>query len=413
MRMTSQAVASQAKHGSASKAPSQPPTPTAPADSTPLALLAEASALLAQGSSGGALLPALARVLAMVTGAADVGIWERKSGADGRYELGATWPESHSRFDAVRWLERPIGSLAERAWASESPQFARYPQALGKILPGGVASLPFWLIPLTIDGDCLGLVVASSAAEPDSVANTTTILRALACQASHLRFAEQQRSAAAREDAEFVAITAHDLKNVATAVKGYAQLLGRILAPNSSPRTERAVSVIVNQVDVLVDTLNKIVDLGRLQAGQSAMDRGPVELSEALAEADLSAPTPNAPSAAGLRPPNAISGHWDRRRLVQAFALLFAVAHQNQEEGGAVPVAVSRREGQAVLHIGEPSKAVPWPTPTDWTRQATANLHLARRLLQIQGGTLGIRVRPEGGLLMMVTLPLEESTRPI
>jgi signal transduction histidine kinase len=411
--MTSQAVASQAKHGSASKEPSRPPTPAVPPDSQPLELLAQASALLAQESSSGALLPALARVLAMVTGAADVGIWERTSGADGRFELSATWPDSHSRFDAVRWLERPVGALADRAWSSESPHFARYQQALGKVLPSGVASLPLWLIPLTVDGECLGLVVASNAVEPDNVANSTTILRALACQASHLRLAEQRRTASAREDAEFIAITAHDLKNVATAVKGYAQLLGRILAPNPSPRTERAVSVIVGQVDVLVDTLNKIVDLGRLQAGQSAVDRGPVELSEAIAEADLSSPTPNRLSTSGLLVPNAIGGHWDRGRLVQAFALLFAAAYQNREDADVVPVAVSRRGAQAVLQIGEPSKEVPWPISTDWTRQATANLHLARRLLQIQGGTLGIRVRPEGGLLMTVTLPLEDPARPI
>jgi signal transduction histidine kinase len=411
--MTSQAVASQAKHGSASKQPSRSPTPAVPPDSNPLELLAEASALLAQESSGGALLPALARVIAMVTGAVDVGIWEPISGAEGRYELSATWPESHSRFDAVRWLQRPMGALAERAWSSNGPQFVRYQQALGKVLPPDVGRLPLWLIPLTVDGDCLGLVIASNAAEPDNVAHATTILRALAGQASHLRLAEQRRSASAREDAEFIAITAHDLKNVATAVKGYAQLLGRILAPNPAPRTERAVSVIVSQVDVLVDTLNKIVDLGRLQAGQSAVDRGSVELSDVVAEANLSAPMPNGPSTAGLPVPNAISGHWDRRRLVQAFALLFAVARENLEQASAVPVAVSRRGAQAVLQIGEPSTQVPWPTPTDWTRQATANLHLARRLLQVQGGTLGLRVRPEGGLLMTVTLPLEDPARPI
>jgi signal transduction histidine kinase len=413
MRMTSQAIASHAKHGSASKEPSRPPTPAVPPDSHPLELLAEASALLAQESCGGALLPALARVLAMVTGAADVGIWVRVSGADGRFELNATWPDSHSRFDTVRRLERPSGPLAERAWSSGSPQFARYQQGLGKLLPTGVASLPLWLIPLPVDGDCLGFVVASHAAEPESVTDCTTILKALARQTSHLWLAEQRRAAATHEDAEFIAITAHDLKNVATAVKGYAQLLGRTLAPDASPRTGRAVSVIVSQVDILVDTLNKIVDLGRLQAGQSAVDRATVELHEAVAEADLSCPTPRGLSTSGLPVPNTISGHWDRRRLVQAFTLLFAVAHHNCEAAGAVPVTVSTRGAQVVLQIGEPSNEVPWPTATDWTRQATANLHLARRLLRIQGGTLGVRVRPEGGLLMTVTLPLEDPARPI
>src|SRR5829696_3125611 len=167
--MTSQAVASQARHGAAPDEPSRSPTPDLTPNSSPLELLAEASASLAQASSSGALPPSLARVLAMATGAADVGIWGRTAGADGRLELNATWPESHSRFDAVRWLERPIGTLAERALSSGSPQFARYQQGLGKLLPGGVASLPLWLIPLKVDGECVGLVIASKAAEPDSV----------------------------------------------------------------------------------------------------------------------------------------------------------------------------------------------------------------------------------------------------
>src|SRR5947207_7750476 len=104
----------------------------------------------------------------------------------------------------MRWLDRRIGTLTERAWSSSAPQFARYQQSLGKVLPGGVASLPLWLIPLTVDGECLGLVIASNAVEPDNVATATTILGALACQASHLRLAEQRRSAAAREDAECI-----------------------------------------------------------------------------------------------------------------------------------------------------------------------------------------------------------------
>jgi signal transduction histidine kinase len=409
--MTSQALASQGSQGSAPQEPSRRPTSASSPDSHPLNLLAEASASLAQASGSGALLPTLARLVARVTGAADVGIWGQTPDTDARFELKATWPESHSRFDAVRWLERPIGTLAERVRSSGSPQFARYQQGLGKILPNGVATLPLWLVPLTVDGDCLGLVIASKAAEPDSVADTTTILQALARQASHLWLAEQRRSAAAHEDAEFIAITAHDLKNVATAVKGYAQLLGRTLAPDASPRTVRAVSVIVSQVDILVDTLNKIVDLGRLQAGQTAVDRGTVELHEAVVEADRSSPTPHGLSTSGLLAPNAINGHWDRRRLVQAFALLLGVAHQHREDTDAVPLAVSTRGRQVVLQIGEPSQEVPWPTSTEWTRQATANLHLARRLLTIQGGTLGIRVRPEGGLLMTVTLPLDDPAR--
>jgi signal transduction histidine kinase len=407
MPMTTQAVGSNANRIAGTSNPSQPPTFPIQTDMHLLTMFAEASTALARDSGRGVLLSTLARLIATITGARDVGVWVRVGGGADRLELSATWPVCQSRFNAVRWLERPLGTVPERAWLDGAPHFARYPQGLGKLLAGGAASPPLWLIPLAADGERLGWVVAENAAEPDTVAVCVTLLKALAGQASHLWLAEQRRAAEAREDAEFTAITAHDLKNVATAVKGYAQLLGRTLAPDLSPRAERAVSVIVSQVDVLVDTLNRMVDLGRLQAGHAALDRGPTDLRDAVVEADASVSVAAGQSATPQLAPIEVVGCWDRRRLVQALGLVLAVANRTAESTGGVPVAVSQRGEQVELRIGERSAEVPWPGPGDWMAQATASLHLARRLLQLQGGALGLRSRPEGGLLITVTLPLE------
>ncbi len=362
---------------------------------------------LAEAADGPRLAATLAGIIARVTGAERVGVWLRAAGADDRFDLQGSWSLDGRTFEGGRWLDHPSGALVDRAWSSGAPQFAATVREVVGALPSGLLETPLWLIPLVAGAERVGVVFAFHPRYPADRAEQTTMLRALARQAAYLVLARRDRIGAARDDAEFLAIAAHDLKNVATAVKGYAQLLGRTLGPEPPPRTERALSVIVDQVDVLVDTLNTLVDVGRLRAGHIVLDAQLVDLHEVFeaACAALEAAEGRAPLAVEL-PRESIQGRWDRARLVRALTLLLGAARQAPRSDQPIPVVVTVDGSSVELRVGASTPQAGWPGPTEWSGQANANLHLARRLLQAQGGTLGIRTRPEGGLLFGVRLPL-------
>ncbi len=372
--------------------------------------LAEGTVLLAEARDGKLLTATLAHVVARVTGADAVGVWLHAGGGDDRYELHGSWPLDELAFQGTRWLERPSGALVERAWSTGVPQFAGSERDLLGAVPIGLIRPPLWLVPLIGEGERLGLACAMNARYPDRPADQTTTLGALARQAAYLVLAQRERLGVARDDAEFLAIAAHDLKNVATAVKGYAQLLGRMLGPTAAPRSERAVSVIVSQVDVLVDTLNTLVDVGRLRAGRLTVNPQPVALSEVLESAGAYTESADGhPPLAVALPSEPIEGCWDRTRLVRALSLLFSAARQASRSDEPIPLAIVVLPHSVELRLGG-ATASSWPGPTEWSGQANAGLHLARRLLQAQGGTLGCRSRPESGLQIVVRLPLASRT---
>jgi signal transduction histidine kinase len=375
-------------------------------------LLAQGTMQLAEARDGKRLATTLAGIVSGLTGAERVGVWLRAGSADHRLELQGSWPLDAWASPSLHALERPGGASIECGWTGGDPRFADVaPEPVGA-LPTELQEAPRWLIPLVADGEQVGVVIALHALYPADLAPQTTMLRALARQAAHLVLAERERLRTAREDAEFLAIAAHDLKNVATAVKGYAQLLGRTLGPESTPRAERAVAVIVKQVDVLVDTLNTLVDVGRLRAGRLVLDARSVDLYDVFeaASAVLETDDEYVPPAVEL-PQQPIEGRWDRARLVRALTLLLGAAQQSTRGNQPIPVVVTLNGDWVEVLVGSPTSQAGWPGPTEWSGQANAGLHLARRLLEAQGGALGFRSCPEGGSSLVVRLPLAAPAR--
>ncbi|HEX6605931.1 MAG TPA: ATP-binding protein [Chloroflexia bacterium] len=74
----------------------------------------------------------------------------------------------------------------------------------------------------------------------------------------------------ARRQEDFLSIAAHELRTPITAIKGYADLLNRRMAPGYTvaERDTRMLGSIVAQVSRLTELIDDLLDMGRIQAGR-------------------------------------------------------------------------------------------------------------------------------------------------
>jgi signal transduction histidine kinase len=94
------------------------------------------------------------------------------------------------------------------------------------------------------------------------------------------RAARHAAEAANRAKSEFLAGMSHELRTPLNAVLGYAQLL--TMQGGLSPRQARGLDTIHKSGEHLLELINDILDLARIEAGRTELNTAPVNLSELL-----------------------------------------------------------------------------------------------------------------------------------
>jgi signal transduction histidine kinase/ActR/RegA family two-component response regulator len=152
------------------------------------------------------------------------------------------------------------------------------------------------------------------------------------------RRAEAEAQSANRAKSEFLSGMSHELRTPLNGVIGFAQLLE---LDDLSPAQRESVAHILRGGRHLLDLINEILDIARIESGRLAMSPEPVSAHEVLRTAlDLVRP-----QAAARRlqivEPVAVDRHVlaDRQRLQQVFLNLLSNAVKYNREAGTVRVA--------------------------------------------------------------------------
>ena len=87
---------------------------------------------------------------------------------------------------------------------------------------------------------------------------------------------------------EFLCVISHELKTPLTAVMGYAMMLEEEAFGKNTPEQARAARVMRKNCDDLLALIRSILETTKLEAGVSALDREPVDISEMLEELECS-----------------------------------------------------------------------------------------------------------------------------
>ena len=151
-----------------------------------------------------------------------------------------------------------------------------------------------------------------------------------------------ERARLERAKSEFVATASHELRSPLTSIKGFVELLERS-PENMSERQREFVDIILRSTDRLVDLVNDLLDVARIEADRVEINRRPIDVGEAVREvAELMGPRIAAKHqqlGVYVAPtlPLALA---DPGRVRQIVANLLTNAHLYTPEGGRIHVGV-------------------------------------------------------------------------
>lgn len=206
---------------------------------------------------------------------------------------------------------------------------------------------------------------------------------------------------------EMSAVLAHEIRNPLTSLKGHAQLLEELAPPEGrlGKKAGRIATEVV-RLEALVNDLLDFVRAGSVDPCEAApvgLLREAVDMVPGKERVELSV---------GEAP-----GKWklDPVRVRQVLVNLVQNACQADPEEGPVRVLLAERDGELIVEVRDQGPGVPpedrekvfEPFVTGRTKGTGLGLAVARRLVELHGGSLVAEEAPEGGALFRARFPPE------
>ncbi len=228
---------------------------------------------------------------------------------------------------------------------------------------------------------------------------------------------EEQRRIDRRKD-EFIAVLGHELRNpLAALVTGFA-VIDQL---NSDAETRaRARGVIDRQLHHLVRLVDDLIDVSRINSGKLDLARKDVLVSDVI-ESAVAIATPSIEAANHhlevVLPPEPLVVHADDVRMAQVVSNLLANAARYTDPYGHITVAAKAEGPRAIISVSDDGRGLDQEALEhvfDMFAQAEpgrgglgVGLTLARRLVELQGGTLSAHsAGPGRGSRFDIRLPL-------
>jgi signal transduction histidine kinase/CheY-like chemotaxis protein len=248
------------------------------------------------------------------------------------------------------------------------------------------------------------------------------LLARMAADLVERKRAEDALREADRRKDEFLATLAHELRNPLAPIGNAVQVLR--LQGTADPSSRRAHETIDRQLRHLVRLVDDLLEVGRITRGRIELKRERVDLQSVVAHAIET----NRPliEAAGHHltvdlPPAPIFLDADPVRLAQVFSNLLNNACKFTAPGGRIAVLSHREDGEVVVTVTDSGAGIPprllasvfglfaqVERPIDRSVGGLGiGLHLAKRLVELHGGTVVARSEGEGkGSELVVRLPV-------
>lgn len=240
----------------------------------------------------------------------------------------------------------------------------------------------------------------------------------------HLRVLTAE--AASRAKSEFLSQMSHELRTPLNAILGFAQLLRvDVQQPPSAAQLDRIVRI--EQAGWhLLDMIDEVLDLARVEAGVIDWQLVSVDLGSVLADAAGLVETGAKTAGVTLRLPARQDGmtvRADRKRMLQVFVNLLSNAVKYNRTGGHVVVETSRSPGQGaagdeiVVQVRDtgggltPAQRAALFTPFERLGRQHGpvpgtglGLAIVRKLVHGMGGRIEVESEPGVGSCFSVTL---------
>ncbi|MBV9786902.1 MAG: PAS domain S-box protein, partial [Chloroflexi bacterium] len=231
--------------------------------------------------------------------------------------------------------------------------------------------------------------------------------------------ARQEAEAALQTRDQFLSIASHELRTPLTSLMGYAHLLHKAVTRGKGDLIRMA-DRIAYQAQRLNGLIDQMLDVSRLQRGQFAIERQPIDLAAVVAqvveEFRSTLPADTLHPIEIQRPDQPVMIGGDANRLEQVIQNLLSNAVKYSPAGGAIRVQVLRTATTAELviedqGIGIPADArdhlfEPFYRASNVGEQVSGfgiGLHIVREIVQRHGGRIEVNsIEATGSIFRIV-----------
>jgi signal transduction histidine kinase len=263
------------------------------------------------------------------------------------------------------------------------------------------------------------------------LARALCIFRDNAIEKQQLHLAKVSAETANRTKSEFLANMSHELRTPLNAILGYSEIIKRGMFGPLSARYREYGADVFDSGTHLLNLINDILDLSKLEAGQFELQEEVVDFASAI-EACIHLLEPQADNLkVGLSTQSAAEGkiliRADERRLRQILINLVSNAVKFTPEGGHVCIATSITDQSFIVAVSDTGIGMApadIPKALEPFRQVDSKLSrkyqgtglglpLAKHLTELHGGTLTIESEVNAGTTVRVAFPLERLVQPL
>jgi signal transduction histidine kinase/CheY-like chemotaxis protein len=227
-----------------------------------------------------------------------------------------------------------------------------------------------------------------------------------------------ERARLERLKSEFVATASHELRSPLTSIKGFVELLAR--SKGLDEKQTEFVDVILLSTNRLVDLVNDLLDVARIEAGQFEIHPRPTDVVEAVREVTTLIGPRIADKSQELEVdlprllPLALA---DPARLRQIVTNLLTNAHLYTPPGGRIAVGLEAEEYSVVLRVEDTGRGMTaeeqehifdrfYRGADGRTIPGTGlGLSVVKSLVDLHGGSITVESQPGEGSAFVVRVP--------
>jgi two-component system cell cycle sensor histidine kinase PleC len=236
----------------------------------------------------------------------------------------------------------------------------------------------------------------------------------------------ERAEAANRAKSEFLANMSHELRTPLNAIIGFSELMqSSLFGPLGSERYEEYVRDIHGSGSYLLNVINDILDMSKIEAGHFSIDREKIDLCPLISETVrvIALQAAEKEIAVETKIAESMKVHADRRAIKQIVINLLSNAVKFTGKGGHISVRARSASGALVLTIEDTGCGIPREAlkklgrPFEQVQNQFTKSHsgsglglaISRSLAQLHGGALKIRSKEGVGTIVSVRIPVHEA----